>query len=50
VNLVDIVMASLGVTLLVSMWLMMFMFVDNEVLNGYFKKKLQKRFNVEDLK
>jgi len=44
----DIMMAILGFTLVVAMWVMLFMFFDSEVLNGYFKKKLQKRFPVEE--
>jgi hypothetical protein len=47
---VDILLAFLGFTLVVAMWLMLFMFFDNEVLNGYFKRKLQKRFPVEEVR
>jgi len=45
---VDILLAFLGLTLVIAMWLGLFFMFDSEVLNGYFKRKLQKRFPVEE--
>lgn len=45
----DIVFGSMCVTFLIIMWTMMFFAFDNEVLGGYFKKKLRKRFDVDSV-
>jgi hypothetical protein len=36
------------VTMLVAAWIFMFFVFDDVILKGYFKKKLQKRFKVEE--
>lgn len=35
-------------TILVAAWLFMFFVFDEMILKGYFKKKLQNRFKVEE--
>jgi hypothetical protein len=36
------------VTMLVAAWIFMFFVFDELILKGYFKKKLQNRFKVEE--
>jgi hypothetical protein len=38
----------LTVTMLVAAWIFMFFVFDDMILKGYFKKKLQNRFKVEE--
>jgi hypothetical protein len=45
----DIVFAFTVFTMVIAMWIMLFFIFDSEILKGYFKKKLQKRFDVESL-
>jgi hypothetical protein len=45
----NIVFAFTVFTMVIAMWVMFFFVFDSEILNGYFKKKLQKRFDVESL-
>jgi hypothetical protein len=40
----EIMMASF----IVALWVFFFFVFDDIILNGYFKKKLQKRFKVEE--
>jgi len=37
-----------AITFLVFFWGFLFFIFDDSILNGYFKKKLQKRFPVEE--
>lgn len=36
-------------TFIMSFWIFMFFVFDEIILKGYFKKKLQKRFKVDDV-
>ena len=36
------------VTIIIAAWVFFFFVFDEIILNGYFKKKLQKRFKVEE--
>jgi len=45
----DIMLGIVAMSLVFIMWVMLFFIFDAEVLNGYFKRKLQKRFPVEDI-
>lgn len=44
----DIMMVLLSFTVLGAAWVFMFFVFDELILKGYFKKKLQKRFEVEE--
>jgi hypothetical protein len=37
-----------SVTVMLAFWVFMFFVFDEMILKGYFKKKLQKRFKVEE--
>jgi hypothetical protein len=41
---VELIMASI----VVALWVFMFFVFDSMILNDYFKRKLQKRFKVEE--
>jgi hypothetical protein len=45
----DICFGITVLTMVISMWVTIFFIFDAEILKGYFKKKLQKRFDVESL-
>ena len=44
----EIVLGLLCFTFIVVIWVFSFFIFDAEILNGYFKKKLQNRFKVEE--
>jgi hypothetical protein len=44
----DIIMVTLMGTILMALWAFMFFVLDELVLKGYFKSRLQKRFKVEE--
>jgi len=44
----DIMMSLLSFTIIGAAWIFMFFVFDDMILEGYFKKKLQKRFKVEE--
>jgi hypothetical protein len=44
----NIIMGMLGTALAVSIWLIVFFSFDSEILNGYFKHKLQQRFKKDE--
>jgi hypothetical protein len=37
-----------SITVMLAFWVFMFFVFDEMILKGYFKKKLQKRFKVEE--
>lgn len=41
-------MNLISITLIVALWGFLFFIFDEVILKGYFKKKLQKRFKVEE--
>lgn len=45
----DLMFGLLAMTFIVIIWSMMFFTFDSEILNGYFKKKLQNHFSVEKI-
>lgn len=44
----EILLGLLVFTLMVFIWVFLFFIFDAEILNGYFKKKLQNKFKVEE--
>lgn len=44
----EIILGLLCVTFIVMVWVFSFFIFDAEILNGYFKKKLQNKFKVEE--
>ena len=46
----DILSFMFFLTVFAAAWTFGFFVFDAEVLNGYFKKKLQRRFNVDNIK
>lgn len=44
----EIMLGLLAFTFLMIIWVFSFFIFDAEILNGYFKKKLQNRFKVEE--
>ena len=43
----ELYLATMGFSALLIVWVIAFFVLDDFVLNGYFKKKLQKRFKAE---
>jgi hypothetical protein len=46
-SIAELYLAFMGFSALTVLWIVAFFVLDDFVLNGYFKKKLQKRFKVE---
>ena len=44
----EIMLGLVAFSFVVMVWVFFFFIFDAEVLNGYFKKKLQNRFKVEE--
>jgi hypothetical protein len=45
----EVLLSLTALTFMIGIWAVMFFIFDAEVLNGYFKKKLQNRFNAEEV-
>lgn len=45
----DLIFGFMSFTFILIMWIMLFFIFDEEVLGGYFKKKLRKRFDVDSV-
>lgn len=43
-----IFLSLMSITILIAIWLFMFFALDDTVLNGHFKKKLQRYFGVDN--
>jgi hypothetical protein len=44
----EIMLGLLAFSFLLFLWVFVFFIFDAEILNGYFKRKLQQRFKVEE--
>ena len=48
-SIAELYLATIGFSAIVILWIIAFFVLDDFVLDGYFKKKLQKRLNSKEL-